>query len=161
MDLFELLVNWAKNNLDFLTLVGLVVTNMLMIRQNQIARRTSDSQNLLDVITFLQDEETRTARRHVLQKLKKKKRSEWAKDDFRHADKVCATYDIAGRLMRSKYVDPEIFLDDWGNSIRRCYLILQDHLNVRRKQAGKRQWDDFQWLYNQVVKWENAHGERV
>ena len=153
LDLFSVI----RENIDILTLLGLLATNILMLVQNRIAKQTGNSQNLLDVVSFLQAEDTRAARRHVLVKLKKKKRKDWVYNDYRLADRVCASYDILGRLVRNKYVGSEIFLDDWGNSIRRCYLVLAEHIKVRRKQAGRRQWDDFEWLYKQVVKWETEH----
>ena len=106
------------------------------------------------------DEDTRQARTKVIKVLSKKKPdsfSEWSEEEKRCADKVCATYDIAAILIRMGFADKKIFTDNWGTSIRKCYLALEQRIKYRRSTSDQRYWDDFEWLYNQVIEWEKQN----
>lgn len=139
------------------TLIISVGTIFLFVRQNRIASDATKSQNVLVVVEYLMSAEIRTARHHVLTKLKNKKYKDWSKSDIGMADQVCASYALAASLMNKHYVAKDIFLDDWGPSITNNYNILKKHLRTRQKEAGNRYWDDFDWLNQEVVSWEEKN----
>jgi len=155
METINSLLLLIRENLDLLTLAGLLITNLLMIRQNKIAKQTSDSQNLIDVINFLQDEDTRKSRKHVFTQLKNKPQIKWTTADFSHAQKVCTTYDIAGRLMKEKFVDSDVLVDGWRYSIIKSHKILERYLSKMNKQDPG-YWSGFEWLYKKTSNIERA-----
>ena len=51
-------------------------------------------------------------------------------------------------------VPSDIFIENWGPSIKKCYEILREHIVEMQKpdNSGPRYWDDFEKLYKEVVK---------
>jgi hypothetical protein len=156
MEHINALIDWVRSNLDLLTLVLLLFTNMLMISQNRIAKKASDSQNMIDVIKYIQENETRESRKHVFVNLRGRPMKEWSAKDMNHAQRVLMSYDIAGRLMQEKYVDPELILNGWGLSIKQSYQILHEYIDGMSKNDST-YWSGLDWLYKQVKKWERRH----
>jgi hypothetical protein len=111
------------------------------------------SQNLLSLISFLQEEPTRQAREHVIKKLSKLPRAQWNEDDCHATDKVCSTYDIAAILLRNGFVDHKIVADNWGTSIKRCFEILWPYIQEKQmlNEGGPLYWNDFEWLYHKAL----------
>lgn len=113
-------------------------------------RHASSAQNLLALVGLLQAQHVREAREHVLTKLKTKPLSEWSAEDRRLASTVCATYDVAGIILKSGLVRPEPIIDSWGPSLVRCHELLATFIQSVRVEMDSRYWDDFEWLVIEV-----------
>jgi hypothetical protein len=150
-----------EDNMDWFEIVStlvLIITVGVMIWQNFISRAATQSANTMELINFLQEDDTRQARKTVITTLKGKPLEYILESPEKHraASKVCSTYDVAGILLGEKFARTEIFLDNWGPSISDCYEILSEFIMFMQDEnrMGKKYWDDFQWLYNQVVKYQ-------
>ena len=131
----------------------------LRTMQKQLAssRDASVAQNILAVVSFLQAEDVRAARTIVRQDLRSLPMQEWSGEQCEAASRVCATYDVAAVLLREGLVPLQPFADNWGPSIRDCYRILWPYIRSMQSQdSGPRYWNDFGWLYEQVLK---AHSD--
>lgn len=124
------------------------------------SRKSSAAQNILAVVTFLQAEDVRAARTIVRQDLRSIPMGEWSSLQRQAASRVCATYDVAAVLLREGLVPLRPFADNWGPSIKDCYLVLLPFIESMQspENSGPRYWNDFGWLYEQVVR---AHGDEV
>lgn len=128
----------------------------LRTMQEQLAstRDASVAQNILAVVNFLQAEDVRAARTVVRQDLRSIPMPEWSTKQREAASRVCAAYDVAAVLLREGLVPLRPFTDNWGPSIKDCYHILLPFIESMQspQNSGSRYWNDFGWLYEQVVK---------
>lgn len=117
-------------------------------------RDASVAENILAVVSFLQAEDVRMARTVVRQDLRSIPMPEWNSKQREAASRVCATYDVAAVLLREGLVPLRPFADNWGPSIKDCYQILLPFIQSMQspQNSGPRYWNDFGWLYEQVVK---------
>ncbi len=144
-------------NLVIQSIIGvtMVVTFLIYFFQLKTMRKSMLGQNSISLINFLQDENTREARRIVLTTLKDKEYINWTADEKESASKVCSTYDVLSILLyQMKLAPTDIFVDNWGPSIKKCYDILEKHIKEMQKpeNAGPKYWDDFEKLYKEVTK---------
>jgi hypothetical protein len=89
----------------------------------------------------------------VLTDLSSKPIASWTKDDRGAASRVYSTYDVAGILIRRGLVPKDLFVNNWGESIVRCYEVLEPflqelHAEARRAQYGRH----FEWLREQAQR---------
>jgi len=122
--------------------------------QLQAARDASSAQNILALTNFLQAPEVRAAREIVRVRLSKKPFADWTEEERREAARVCSTYDVAAIIVRMRLVPPEPFVENWGPSIRHCYEVCKPLIEEMQKpeNSGPTYWDDFGWLYAEVLK---------
>ena len=125
-----------------------------MSEQLQATRGAASAQNILALTSFLQAPEVRAARETVRVKLAKKDFSTWSEDERREASRVCSTYDVAAIIIRLGLVPSEPFVQNWGPSIRHCFEVTKHLIEEmqRPENSGSNYWDDFGWLYQQVVQ---------
>ena len=119
----------------------------------EAVRIASAAQNLIDLIEFVEDPKTRAARRIVIEHLTEKPELNCGDKEREAAFWVCATYDVAGILIRNKLVPASPFLMNWGVSIVKCHKALEAFINS----LGPERWDDFTWLRNEVESLEGGH----
>jgi hypothetical protein len=136
----------------FIALTFIVYHFQLKATNKQV--NVSSVQNILSLSYFLQNDGTRKSRRYVIQLLKDKEYETWNDEDIRHASNVCSTYDLASIIIKDQLVPLEIFANNWGPSIKKCYKIVEPHiLSMQLPQnAGPNYWNDFKWLYDEVIK---------
>ncbi len=103
-------------------------------------------QNFFTLIHFLQDPAIREARQVVLETLGGKLQKDWSDDDKKKASLVCSSYDAAVIGFKKQLVDHEIFVDNYGPSIKACYRTLKAFVQERQGVRGKDYWNDFQEL---------------
>ena len=127
-------------------------TFVIYYLQLRAMRAASSAQNILSVITYLQEPTVREARRVVRMELKSKPLSEWTDGDKRAASLVQSTYDIAGILIKSRLVPKEVFTENWGGSITDCHAVLAPYLDaLRSESSGATPYGaHFVWLRNEV-----------
>ena len=128
------------------TLVVIVLTLIVYYRQLKIMKSGTNGQHFLALVQFLQSNEVRSAREHVIMELFQKDFQNWSDNDCKMASTVCASYGNAGVLVRLGLVDFDM-LESWGPSVKRCYKICEPLIKERRKAAGPKYWIDFDNLY--------------
>jgi hypothetical protein len=137
--------------------VFIAFTFLVYLLQLRAMRSASTSQNILSVLNYLQDAEVREARRLVLTQLKEKPLASWTEDERRAASLVYSTYDMAGILIRRGFVPKDLFVSNWGESIVRCYKILEPflkelHINV----PGTKYGAHLKWLCEEAERHGNS-----
>ncbi len=134
----------------------MIATFVATLHQLAVMRRGSKAQNILSIVNFLQDPRVREARTEVRRHLTAKDYVSWTQDDKLYADIVCSNYDVlAVLLLKENLVNPDLFLDNWGPSIRHCFEVLKPHIEEMQKpnNSGPYYWDDFGKLYAAVTVW--------
>lgn len=129
--------------------------------QTEVARRASTGQNILNLLSFLQDEKIQKARRlvHESQTLGERPWDDLTEDEKDAISKVCSTYDILGITIRHGVVPIEPFSENWGWSIQACCTKLDKYIKTMQSMPGRNAyWDDFVWLAAQIPK--NIEDER-
>ena len=144
-------------NMIIQAFVGLIIFATLLIYffQLRTMRKGTLGQNTISLINFIQDENARAAREVVMRDLKDKDYSKWTIEEKKSASRVCSTYDVVSILIyQQSLVKPELVIDNWGPSIKKCYKILEPHIKEMQKpeNAGSDYWDDFVVLNDKVIK---------
>ena len=111
----------------------------------------SQSQNILTFINYLQQQDIRDAR-GTLRRLKNKPYKEWSSEELKDAGIVATSYDLAGIFARQEIVPLDLIVDNWGDSIKECYIAAKPMIAEYRKKSGPYFIDDFEWLYKEVEK---------
>lgn len=130
------------------TLAGsiiLSVTIPLLIWQLKSYNRSRKLEGFAQVISWLQNEETRKARRRLFE-LKDTSLEGWTANDKLIVEKVCHTYDTVGIMVKEGIISTKI-IASWKTSIQRSWEIaklLVDKYRDDREQPDL--WDNYRWL---------------
>src|SRR3972149_12053393 len=110
--------------------LAMIATFIVYALQLKAMRKSSQGQNILSLVNYLQAQDVREARRVVRTTLKEKvsKSEPWNDSEERAASLVCSTYDVAAILIRSGVVPSKPFMENWGTSILDCYEILRSYI---------------------------------
>lgn len=141
--------------LQVLIWVAMIATFMVYFFQLKAMQKAAIGQNILSLVNFLQMPHVREARTTVLTQLKAKEYAAWTEDEKRQASLVCSTYDVASILIFQQRLMPsDVFISNWGPSIKRCYEICQHHIAEMQKaeNSGPHYWNDVKILYDEVIK---------
>jgi len=122
---------------------AIVATFVVYYYQLRSMQHGVTCQNLLTVITFLQSQEHRDARAHIIKNLKSKSYNDWNDDDKRYASTVCATYDTASIMVTKHLIDKSLFIETYGPSFRMCFQIVTPFLEDMRAKSGPDYWGYF------------------
>jgi hypothetical protein len=145
-----------------LVLTFIVYARMLSTMRQQLrtAETASTAQNTLALAAFLQSEDVRLARAHVLTKLAKKPFAKWSKADRTLASRVCANYGTAAVVLRGNLIPLPPFIQGWGPSIRACFKILRPLIDDLRspENFGPDYWQDFGWLHARALEAPTLRG---
>jgi hypothetical protein len=150
---------------DMATLVGviinalsglaLLVTVIIMTRQTGEMRRSTHATAFQVTFDMLQAEDVRTARGVVLSTLKDKPLKSWTEEEIREAEKVCYTYDSVAIMIRNGVVPVKAVADNWGDSLRRTWRILEPMVKSYRSERNAGEfWDDYEWLAKEAEKYQ-------
>ncbi|MDP1734990.1 MAG: hypothetical protein Q8L44_11590 [Sulfuritalea sp.] len=121
------------------------------IRQNATAHAVARGQNFFALIGFLQESSLRAARAHVQESLNTVAFEKWNAQDKSLASTVCSSYDAAIIALKKQFIDHDIFIDNYGPSVRDCYHICQPLILERQHARGPSYWDDFAQLGKQLL----------
>lgn len=137
----------------FVTLAFLYRQVRAMVDQIVATQEATRAQSSLALASFLQSPDVREARQCVRSSLSQKHHSEWTDDERRCASLVCANYDVAAGLLRSKLAPVELFVANWGPSIMHCHQVLAPYISELRSKPGghPEYWANFDWLRSQVT----------
>jgi hypothetical protein len=138
---------------------GLLITLVINYRQFRImneqvqeVRRSTVTQHILSLLSFIESDEIRAATNLVYTTLHKKHFSQWTEDERQAVSKLGTSFSTAGTILQSGLVPIEPLIVGWETSIRRCYQVLEPYLREMQKpeNAGPQYWDGFEWLYRQI-----------
>lgn len=115
-----------------------------IVRSRKVAAFTNLSQ-------FLQKEEIREARR-ILIGISTKDFKSWTRHEVEEAEKVCSTYDVAGIAVSKKLIEKDLVVNEWRDSIIKCWEAAEPMIIEYRKERGMDFWDDFGKLYKMAKK---------
>ena len=130
---------------------AMIATLIVYGLQLKSMKKSSEMGSAMRLFEYLQDQEVRDARRHVILSLKDKDPTKWTDVDERAASRTCSTYDIAGVIIRSNTVPKDVFLDGYGASVIKCHDILASYIKQMQKiNEPMEYWKSFDWLYDRV-----------
>jgi hypothetical protein len=139
--------------------VFVAVTVIVLWLQLRAMRSASTAQNILAVLNYLQDAQVREARCVVQTDLGSKPPDLWTEVEKEKASLVYSTYDVTGILIRQGLVPEDVFIDYWGESMVRCYKVLEPYLQALRRQADGGQYgDQLKWLCDKATRRGNSGG---
>jgi len=124
----------------------------IMNQQVQEMRRSTTTQHILSLLSFIESDEIRAAMNLVYTTLHKKHFSEWTEAELQAVSRLCSSFSTAGTVLQSGIVPIEPLIMGWEPSIRRSYEVLEPYIREMRKaeNAGPQYWAGFDWLYSQI-----------
>jgi len=123
------------------------------LREISKSRRFTSFMNLSQ---FLQRDETRKAR-GILIALSGKDFKDWSQEEIGQAEKACSTYDVAGIAVCKNLIEKDLVVDEWRDSLIKCWEAAKPLIMKYRKTRGKDFWNDFEELYEAAKKIEVPH----
>lgn len=103
-------------------------------------------QGYFAVLAYLQSDEALRARRQVLDAWGARRPFPTNRREIEAAQVVSRTYDTLGILVNRNLLPSSIFVDNWGDSIWKCWEVLETWVRKYRttKKTGPTHWDDFE-----------------
>lgn len=126
------------------------VTGYFIYRQLREMRMATIATAFSAIMTFLQDEKVRKARK-ILMNITKDDINNWTTYEKTNAEIACSTYDTVGIMLRKEVINPEMVTAEWRHSIIKCWEKAQPMIKSYRKERGEDFWNDFQWLYKDAT----------
>ena len=139
----------------FMALVILITAIFAVLQLREISRSRKVTA-FMNLSQFLQREEIREARR-ILIGTSGKNFGDWSKEEIEAAEKACSTYDVAGIMVSKKLIERDLVVNEWRDSIIKCWEAAKPMIEEYRKKRGKDFWDDFEKLYKEAMKIETAY----
>src|SRR6185295_10139475 len=106
--------------------VGLLITLVINYRQFRImneqlheVRRSTVTQHILSLLSFIESDEIRSAINLVYTTLHKKHFSQWTENERQAVSKLGSSFTTAGTILQSGLMPVEPLLMGWEPSIRR------------------------------------------
>jgi hypothetical protein len=136
----------------FITLVINYRQLRTMAEQVAAVRRSTNAQQILSLLSFIESDEVRAALTVVHTTLHRKHFSDWTESELQAASKTCISFATVGAIVRSGLVPVEPLLEGWEPSLRRCYQVLEPFLREMQKpeNGGSQYCIGFDWLYRQL-----------
>lgn len=112
-----------------------------------VSRETSRHENLVTLINLLQAQALIDARLATI-KLGRagKAHEEWTEEEQASVEQVCNSFNLAAILIRHEVVPERPLLDQWGDSIVKCYGAAERFIAHVRQVRGDDHWAAFEWL---------------
>ena len=139
---------------DLISVAILFVTAIFVGIQVREMRHATNATAFKSAYDILQADDVRDARRIVLTSLADKAVGSWSDKETKAAEKVCASYDGVGIMVRHGMIPIEVVADGWGDSLRRTWRILSPLvMRYRAERNSFEFWNDFEWLASQTQKY--------
>lgn len=144
---------WDKVNAIATAFMALIILVTVLfaafqLRENQKYRKATA---FIGVYEFLQEEYTRKAR-GILITLSEKNFKEWSKKEIEASEKACERYNFAGIMVSKKLIEKDFIVNEWRDSIIRCWEVAKPMIVEYRKSRGKEYWYNFDKLYEMAIK---------
>jgi len=142
-NLFSAWVGAITLGLWVVTLAAGVGTVVIYYKQLKSMEASSKEQNLAWLIQYLQSTDVREAREFVLWDLKLRPvQDRWRSPvDKKKAATACAAYGVAGVYIKTKRIDPDLIIDNWGPSIKEVCEVCKPVIEERRRENGPKYWE--------------------
>jgi len=140
---------------------GLLITLVINYRQLRIMneqmqqmRRSTATEHILSLLSFIESDEIRVAMNLVSTTLHKKHFSKWTENERQAVSKLCSSFATAGTILQSGLVPLDPMIAGWETIICRCYQILEPYIREMQKpeNGGSQYWAGFDWLYGQIAQ---------
>lgn len=169
---------------SFLAIIGLLTTlglqqKTIRLQQAQLlegSKQVKETTNALNLDAYwqieasLQKDEVIRARRRLHELCEKKDyngivldprgtiRQHWSLKDETEVEVVCRTFNFVGTLVKSGYFHPDLFLQNWGMTIIRCWERTDGLVTARRESQNEKNlklWLHYDSLYADACKYWN------
>ncbi len=104
------------------------------------------AQTMVLATQILQDEDARSARRHVFEELEGKKFDDWTKADKNNAEIVCHTFDSVAAICRCELLEWKFIITNRSYTILKAWKILEPLVKEYQRDRDPRFWSDFKTL---------------
>ena len=125
-----------------------VIFAAFQLGENKKYRKVSA---LIGVYEFLQEEYTRKDR-GILIGLSGKNFKKWTHKEIEASEKACERYNFAGIMVSKKLIEKDYIVNEWRDSIIRCWEAAKPMIVEYRKSRGKEYWYNFDKLYQMAKK---------
>jgi len=133
----------------------ILITAIFAVLQLREITKSRKVAAFMTLSQFLQQDEVRKARRTLIGILGKEF-EDWSKEEIEEAEKVCSTYDVAGIAVSKNLIEGDLVVNEWRDSLIKCWEAASPMIMEYRKKRGKDFWDDFEKLYEMAKKIEAA-----
>ena len=123
--------------LELMTVLLLAAGLVIYLMQRNATLAASRADNFFALVSFLQRDEVREARKFVMNELPSSPISSWPEEADRKAQLVASTYDIAAVAIHHRLLQSEAFSIPWSPSIVACYKQLEEFIRVRQDERGR------------------------
>jgi len=140
----------------FMAFVVLIAAILAVLQLREISRSRAVSA-FMELSRFLQREEIRKARGILINIPKDRNLEDWSVEEREAAEKASHTYDVAGIMVFKKLIEEDLIVNEWRDSIIKCWEAAEPMIMEYRKGRGEDFWDAFEMLYERAKKIEIAH----
>jgi hypothetical protein len=132
---------------------GLIILGsvIVLLRQTRELKRATHAQAYFTALEYLQNDKVRFARKKLMEFGGKPLHS-WLEPEKWTAEKVCQSFDSVAIMVRHGMLPKELIIENWMDSLIRCWAAAEQLVNDYRKIRGPEYWDDFEWLANEARK---------
>jgi hypothetical protein len=129
--------SWAMHGslVEWLTMLGEWAIAGVIVYEGKIALKEYRSVRLFDAIKYVEDSETRTARKMIYDKLiKSAPPKDWWRKNILLADAaatVCARYNLLAAVTKDDSELRRFVVREWANNICTNYEALRDYMRYR------------------------------
>lgn len=135
--------------------VVIILTGIFVAWQVRLMQLANRASAYSIIFSILQSEEIREARKKILGT--NEPYSNWTIDLKNHAEKVGHTYDTIGIMLKRGVVPYSYVVEEWHDSIIKCWEKTKDMIGEYRGYRGDDFWDDFETLYEKSTDFEKSH----
>ena len=123
-----------------------LITVIVIFFQLREMRKATVATAFSNIVSFLQAEKVREARR-VLMNISEKDFTKWTPEQRVNAETACSTFDTVGIMLRTNVINHALVTKEWRFAIIKCWEKAQPMIKSYREERGKDFWDDFEWIY--------------
>jgi len=148
---------WFINNwLGILSLIVAGIIAIVTVVTQRFHQKRHQINGLLDAFRILNTRTHRSSRKKVYELYREYKQNNDLRifDNIEEVEDVRADFDVIGLLVKSRNINEEQFLIEFGPLAYRCWNYLQKHIEAERKKRDFKPFmRNFQWLSDKADKY--------
>ena len=150
----------AANVAVVVTLIFVWLQLLASQKQLELAQASSWTQQFFELVRHL--DERRDDREQVFRVSEREHGipKSWEGKELEAADRVCASFDLAGILAQQSPELESLIVRNWHYSAARCFEILEPRLSHYRQTRGEPYWDNFDFLVEKIREYNRGEGAR-
>ena len=110
------------------------------------------------IFSTLQSEDVRDSRKKILGI--NEHYSSWTSDIKNHAERVGNAYNTVGVLLKRGVVPYSYVIEEWHDSIIKCWHKCSEMTYEHRNLRGNDFWDEFETLFKKSIEFEKSNNIR-